>query len=152
MFWKKCHINDDKNKQEACWQNVGVCPRGEGSQGYRNSNSITQQGFHRLLLTSSPVLSLPCSYWGTCMGVVRQQSFHLLSAEIQLRKHAFRVMLGLFISYKDVIRQISSADSGGCVFNGCMLPRLVISSSRCSKITHCTRGLASVTWQPVTEL
>lgn len=36
-------------------------------------------------------------------------------------------MLGLFISYKDVIRQISSADTRGCVFNGCVLPRLVIS-------------------------
>lgn len=36
-------------------------------------------------------------------------------------------MLGLFISYKDVIRQISSADTRGCVFNGCVMPRLVIS-------------------------
>lgn len=36
-------------------------------------------------------------------------------------------MLGLFISYKDVIRQINSADTQGCVFNGCVSPRLVIS-------------------------
>lgn len=66
-------------------------------------------------------------------------------AQLPLRKRAFRVMLGLFISYKDVIRQISSADTRGCVFNGCVLPRLVISSSRGSEITHCTRGPASVT-------
>lgn len=36
-------------------------------------------------------------------------------------------MLGLFISYKDVIRQISSADTRVAFFNGCVLPRLVIS-------------------------
>lgn len=60
-------------------------------------------------------------------AVVRQQSFHLLSTQLPLRKQAFRVMLGLFISYKDVIRQINSADTQGCVFNGCVLPRLVIS-------------------------
>lgn len=100
---------------------------GEGSQGYRNSYSITQQGFHHLPLTIFPKLPLPCSYQGTCVAVVRQQSFHLLSTQLPLRKQAFRVMLGLFISYKDVIRQISSADTQGCVFNGCVLPRLVIS-------------------------
>lgn len=61
------------------------------------------------------------------MVAVRRQSFHLPSTEIPIRKHAFRVMLGLFISYKDVIRQISAADTRGCVFNGSMLPRLVIS-------------------------
>lgn len=100
---------------------------GEESRGYRNSNSTTQQGFHHLPLTILPILPVPCSYRGTCAAVVRQQSFHLPSTEIPLRKQAFRVMLGLFISYKDVIRQISSADTLGCVFNGCMLPRLVIS-------------------------
>lgn len=36
-------------------------------------------------------------------------------------------MLGLFISYKDVIRQINSADTQGCVFNGYVFPRSVIS-------------------------
>lgn len=94
--------------------------------GYRNSYSITQQGFHRLPLTILPILLVPCSYRGST-GVVRQQRFHLPSTHLLLRKQAFRVMLGLFISYKDVIRQISSADTRGCVFNGCMLPRLVIS-------------------------
>lgn len=100
---------------------------GEESRGYRNSYSITQQGFHHLPLTIFPILPVPCSYRGTCMAVVRQQSFHLPSTQPPLRKQAFRVMLGLFISYKDVIRQISSADTLGCVFNGCVLPRLVIS-------------------------
>lgn len=61
------------------------------------------------------------------MAVEWLQSFHLLSTGIPFRKQAFRVMLGLFISYKDVIRQISSADTRGCVFNGGMLPRLIIS-------------------------
>lgn len=106
---------------------MGGCPTGEESRGCRNSNSITQQGFHHLPLTISPVLPVPRSYPDTCMTAVRQQSFHLPSTEIPLRKQAFGVMLGLFISYKDVIRQISSADTRGCVFNGCMLPRLVIS-------------------------
>lgn len=100
---------------------------GEESRGYRNSYSITQQGFRHLPLTIFPILPVPCSYRGTCMALVRQQSFHLPSTQLPLRKQAFRVMLGLFISYKDVIRQISSADTRGCVFNGCVLPRLVIS-------------------------
>lgn len=100
---------------------------GEESRGYRNSYSITQQGFRHLPLTIPPILPVPRSYRGTCMAVVRQQSFHLPSTQLPLRKQAFRVMLGLFISYKDVIRQISSADTRGCVFNGCVLPRLVIS-------------------------
>lgn len=85
------------------------------------------RGSTTIPFTLVPILPVPCSYRGTCMSVVRQQSFHLPSTEIPLRKQAFRVMLGLFISYKDVIRQISSADTRGCVFNGCMLPRLVIS-------------------------
>lgn len=100
---------------------------GEDSWGYRNSYNITQQGFCHLPLTILPILPVPCSYQGTWMAAVRQQSFHLPSTQLQLRKQAFRVMLGLFISYKDVIRQISSADTRGCVFNGCVLPRLVIS-------------------------
>lgn len=100
---------------------------GEESRGYRNSYSIALQGFCHLPLTISPILPVPRSHWGTCMAVVRQQSFHLLSTQLPLRKQAFRVMLGLFISYKDVIRQINSADTQGCVFNGCVLPRLVIS-------------------------
>lgn len=100
---------------------------GEESWGYRNSYSITQQGFRYLPLTLFPILPVPCSHRGTCMAVVRQQSFHLPSPQLPLQKQAFRVMLGLFISYKDVIRQISSADTRGCVFNGCVLPRLVIS-------------------------
>lgn len=100
---------------------------GEESRGYRNSYSITQQGFRHLPLTIFPILPMPCSHRDTCMAVVRQQSFHLPSTQLPLRKQAFRVMLGLFISYKDVIRQISSADTRGCVFNGCVLPRLVIS-------------------------
>lgn len=61
------------------------------------------------------------------MAAVRRQSFHLPSMQLLLREQAFRVMLGLFISYKDVIRQINSADTQGCVFNGCVSPRLVIS-------------------------
>lgn len=61
------------------------------------------------------------------MAAVRQQSFHVPSMQLPLREQAFRVMLGLFISYKDVIRQINSADTQGCIFNGCVLPRLVIS-------------------------
>lgn len=100
---------------------------GEESRGYRNSYSIALQGFCHLPLTILPILPVPRSHWGTCMAVVRQQSFHLLSTQLPLRKQAFRVMLGLFISYKDVIRQINSADTQGCVFNGCVLPRLVIS-------------------------
>lgn len=67
-------------------------------------------------------------YRHTRMAVVRHQSFHLPSTRLPLRKQAFRVMLGLFMSYKEVIRQISSADTLGCVFNGCVLPGLVISS------------------------
>lgn len=106
---------------------MGGCPTGEESRGYRNSYSITQQGFCHLPLTIFPILPMPCSHRGTCMAVVRQQSFHLPSTQLSLREQAFRVMLGLFISYKDVIRQISSADTWGCVFNGCVLPRLVIS-------------------------
>lgn len=71
---------------------------------------------------------MPCSYWGTtCIAVIRQQSFDLPSTVLPIRKQAFGVMLGLFITYKDVIRQISSADTQGCVFNSSMLPRLVIS-------------------------
>lgn len=100
---------------------------GVESRGYRNSRSIAQQGFHHLPLTIFPIFPVPRSYRSTCIAVVRQQSFHLPSTQLPLRKQAFRVMLGLFISYKDVIRQISSADTQGCVFNGCVLPRLVIS-------------------------
>ena len=106
----------------------GWLSRGKGILGgYRNGYGITHQGFHHLPLTIVPILPVPRSYQGTCVAVVRQQSFHLLSTQLPLRKQAFRVMLGLFISYKDVIRQISSADTQGCLFNGCVLPRLVIS-------------------------
>lgn len=77
--------------------------------------------------TISAILLIPYSCTGTSAGGVRRQSFHLPSTEMPIRRRAFRVMLGLFISYKDVIRQISSADTRGCVLNGSMLPRLVIS-------------------------
>lgn len=71
----------------------------------------------------SAILPIPYSCRGTSAGGVRRQNFHLPSTEIPIRRRAFRVMLGLFISYKDVIRQISSADTRGCVLNGSMLPR-----------------------------
>lgn len=78
--------------------------------------------------TTSPTQSF---VYSQCLAdteaIVRQQRFHLPSTHLPLWKQAFRVMLGLFISYKYVIRQISSADTRGCVFNGCVLPRLIIS-------------------------
>lgn len=148
---EKNYINDEKSKQEACRQDGGGPSHGE-----RNLKGVK-------IATASPNTA-PTTYpenlypFSEKAAKARDSSsktaedFICPSAKIPIQKHAaFGVMLGLFISYKDVIRQITSADTQGCVFfNSGMLPSLVISRQPlATKITRCSRGLAFVTWQPV---